>query len=300
MHRVSSALNSGNAKYQVPMSLDLVNQWMTDLRAMPYRFSPYWQTPSEVNLMQVADCKGKAVALYAQMRRCGAKNVRVVIGKRHPYDANTHAWLEWETNQGSFTLDPTFNERAVRTGELDPLMYVASYAYDGSRKYRITPSSYFATSSRVASGSPDRLYIPATTTGNYSQPGFTSFGAPQFYPASTPYHASPTQSSTIASHPWSQQPLSPVYPSRPVTPQLTPSNFPLTNVSSSPTTPSPMALSAPVAVAVTQSMVRQRSKVTSIATARHSYTSAIRHHHIRRLAKHHRHSTHSKSLTAQL
>jgi hypothetical protein len=205
MRRVSPTLNSGTGGTQVPMSLDVVNQWMTELRAMPYRFSPYWQTPGEVNLMQAADCKGKAVALYAQMRRYGAHNVRVVIGKRHPYDANTHAWLEWETNQGNYTLDPTFHETAMRTADLDPMMYVATYAYDGDHKYRASRAGYFAPSTRVAAGSSDRVYVPPSiATTNYAQAGFTPFGAPQFYPPTTQYQRFAQQRVAAGRSSWSQ------------------------------------------------------------------------------------------------
>src|SRR5689334_23017489 len=74
MHRVYPALTSADSNSHGPLSLEIVNEWMAALRAMPYRYSPYWQTPREIAWTQATDCKGKAVALYAQMRSQGATN----------------------------------------------------------------------------------------------------------------------------------------------------------------------------------------------------------------------------------
>lgn len=296
------------------MSLDVVNQWMTELRGMPYRFSPYWQTPTEVSLLQVADCKGKAIALYAQMRRYGAKNVRVIIGKRHPYDTNTHAWVEWQTTQGSYTLDPTFNERAVPSVELDPLMYVASYGYDGERKYRASRAGYFASTARVATGSSDHVYIPAATTT--TQSGFTNFGAPQFYPTPTAYRTVNMQQlpATMVRTASYQPPNSTVYISRPA-------SFTTATPNSLGNAPASHAVYSPYQNSSTQ-FVRQTSQVTparSISTQphvatmptlsrspvqvtliqKHNRTAAVRHRYVRHLAQHHRHRIRSKALASR-
>jgi predicted transglutaminase-like cysteine proteinase len=109
---------------------------MNNLREIPYRFSRQWKTPAEVNSAMVADCKGKAVMLYAKMRANGATHVRFVIGKHHVADLKTHAWLEWDTTNGTYLLDPTFNWTVARAEEHDPATYIPFYAYDGPRKYR--------------------------------------------------------------------------------------------------------------------------------------------------------------------
>src|ERR1700736_5658236 len=116
------------------ISFALVNEWMVELRAMPYRYSREWQTPSEVEAARVADSKGKAVALYDRLQLNGAANVCLVIGKRRANDVLTHAWLEWETERGTLLLDPTFNWTAtfkIPAGRT----YVPLYAYDGARQY---------------------------------------------------------------------------------------------------------------------------------------------------------------------
>src|SRR6476646_4614823 len=83
------------------LSFALVNEWMMELRAIPYCYSREWKTPLEVEASRAADCKGKAVALYDRMQLNGAANVRLVIGKRRANDSLTHAWLEWETEFGT-------------------------------------------------------------------------------------------------------------------------------------------------------------------------------------------------------
>src|ERR1700730_14973694 len=64
------------------VSLNLVNQWMGDLRSIPYGCTAMWKTPAEAQEGAPADCKAKADALYEKMRVNGATNVRLVIGKR--------------------------------------------------------------------------------------------------------------------------------------------------------------------------------------------------------------------------
>lgn len=117
-------------------SLSLVNAWMGDLRDIPYAYQKVWRTPSEVETRRPADCKGKAVALYRKMKAHGATDVRLVIGKRKPTSAKTHAWLEWRTADGSYVLDPTFNYTATRVEKVGRRSYVPLYAYTGSSKFR--------------------------------------------------------------------------------------------------------------------------------------------------------------------
>jgi predicted transglutaminase-like cysteine proteinase len=108
------------------------------LRAIPYHYSPQWKTPAQVNTDLAADCKGKAILLYAIMRANGARHVRFVIGKHHIADQRTHAWLEWDTTRGTYLLDPTFNTEVERVSNYDQARYIPHYAYNGARKYRAT------------------------------------------------------------------------------------------------------------------------------------------------------------------
>jgi hypothetical protein len=121
------------------LSFTLINEWMIELRAMPYRYSREWRTPLEVEAARVADCKGKALALYDRMQLNGAANLRVVIGKRRANDSLTHAWLEWETEMGTVLLDPTFNWTAEMKTQ-DSRSYIPFYGFEGAHKFQAANS----------------------------------------------------------------------------------------------------------------------------------------------------------------
>lgn len=134
--RVRSILIGGEQRQRPRViSMVSVNQWMTRLHSMPYQYFPKWKTPTELQLDQTADCKGKAVALYRIMHSNGAQNVRLIIGKYRIEDVRTHAWLEWQTQIGTFVLDPTFSDESTKREELDSSVYVPFYAYEGAHKY---------------------------------------------------------------------------------------------------------------------------------------------------------------------
>ena len=136
MARIRPVLTGTEGPATDRTSLAVVNEWMTDLREIPYQYHLVWKTPSEVESRQPADCKGKAVALYRRMKANGATNVRLVIGKRAPTSRMTHAWLEWETSNGTYMLDPTFNYTATRSEKIGKRSYVPLYAYAGAKKFR--------------------------------------------------------------------------------------------------------------------------------------------------------------------
>ena len=144
MDRIRPVLNTTSRTAVENTSLAVVNQWMSDLRDIPYGYQMVWKTPSEVESRNPADCKGKAVALYQRMKANGASNVRLVIGKRAPTSKMTHAWLVWDTNNGSFVLDPTFNYSATKADRVGRNSYVPLYAYAGSKKFRAASTSLVA------------------------------------------------------------------------------------------------------------------------------------------------------------
>ncbi len=139
MERVEQTLTAPPLYGTYGPSLNVVNEWMIELRAMPYRFSREWQTPSEVEAARVGDCKGKALVLYDRMQSNGATNLRLVIGKRRASDSLTHAWVEWQTRIGTLLLDPTFNwNAAIKLRNRQT--YVAFYEYESGHKYQATTS----------------------------------------------------------------------------------------------------------------------------------------------------------------
>ena len=136
MARIQAVLSTPSPPRHRELSLLLVNHWIGELRAIPYRFSMEWKTPSELAHEPTGDCKGKSVALYQRMRENGARDLRLIIGKRAPTSRSTHAWVEWTTASASYVLDPTINWAAQRVNEIADNSYVPYYAYTGSRRYR--------------------------------------------------------------------------------------------------------------------------------------------------------------------
>ncbi len=141
MARIQPVLNAPPSVQHSVLPLSLVNQWIGELRAIPYSFSMEWKTPNEIAHAPAADCKGKAVALYQKMRKSGARNLRLVIGKRTSLSRSTHTWVEWTNASVTFVLDPTINWVAHTVNEIPENSYVPYYAYAGSRKYRATSVS---------------------------------------------------------------------------------------------------------------------------------------------------------------
>jgi predicted transglutaminase-like cysteine proteinase len=136
MARIRAVLTAPSRASSNRVSLSVVNQWMGDLRSIPYGFTARWKTPAEARSGAPADCKAKAVALYEKMQRNGATNVRLVIGKRTSSSRQTHAWLAWDTQNDSYVLDPTFNWIACRTGQIGDRNYQPLYAFAGKKKFR--------------------------------------------------------------------------------------------------------------------------------------------------------------------
>jgi len=141
MARIQPVLNSPACSERSVLPLSLVNQWIGELRAIPYSYSREWKTPNEIAHAPAADCKGKAVALYQRMRENGARNLRLVIGKRIPLSRRTHTWVEWTSASVTFVLDPTINWVAQAVNEIPENSYVPYYAYAGSRKYRASAAT---------------------------------------------------------------------------------------------------------------------------------------------------------------
>ena len=163
MERVKPTLEAPSLYSLYGPSLTAVNQWMIELRAMPYRYSREWKTPLEVEFERVGDCKGKALLLYDWMQANGATNLRLVIGKRRASDSLTHAWLEWQTKIGTLLLDPTFNwNAAIKLRNRQT--YIAFYGYEGGRKYQVGDSA-LANRAKITSRAP-----AAPAHGNVSRP----------------------------------------------------------------------------------------------------------------------------------
>lgn len=144
MTRIRPILTAQNQQGDGQVSLRLVNHWIGDLRCIPYGFTAVWKTPTETKSGDPADCKAKAVALYELMKQHGARQIRLVIGRRTTSSRSTHAWVEWQTDGSTYVLDPTINWMAYRSGDLDPRSYIPYYEFAGAKKYRAASSTLVA------------------------------------------------------------------------------------------------------------------------------------------------------------
>jgi hypothetical protein len=142
MARIQPVLASAPAQSSDrELPLQQINRWIGELRNIPYGFSMQWKTPAEVAREPVADCKGKAVALYQQMAQHGARGLRLVIGKRAPSSRSTHTWVQWTTASETYILDPTINWTVQMVDDVADNSYVPYYAYTGHQKYRASAAS---------------------------------------------------------------------------------------------------------------------------------------------------------------
>ena len=146
MARIRPVLLAANefAQTRSDLTLGVVDLWIGDLRSIPYGFTREWKTPAETESGAPADCKAKALDLYQRMQASGARNVRLVIGRHTSRSRCTHAWVEWETEGGTYVLDPTLNWRAFSADRLGRNSYIPLYAYAGSRKFRAAPAALVA------------------------------------------------------------------------------------------------------------------------------------------------------------
>ncbi len=136
MERIVPFLEPSTNGREAGLSIALVNQWLRELRRIPYGYSQEWRTPCEVAGDPVADCKGKAVCLYERMRVHGERDIQLVIGKRRPSSRLTHTWVAWKTPAATYVLDPTLSGVAYDTRQLPGDQYVPYFLYSGSQKFR--------------------------------------------------------------------------------------------------------------------------------------------------------------------
>lgn len=128
-------LNASQPGDDVP-PLSKVNEWMSQLHSIPYRYSSAWRTPDEMQQLRTGDCKSKAVCLYYLMRAYGARNVMLVVGRRSNSSKGTHAWLLWKSQGRVYLLDPSVSKTALEmTGQAFD-QYIPHYAYSAGKKYR--------------------------------------------------------------------------------------------------------------------------------------------------------------------
>jgi hypothetical protein len=97
----------------------------------------YWQTPTETESRWAGDCEDKAIWLYAQLKRNGYFNARLVVGRYRITDKNYHVWVSMPDGQdGFFVLDPTAQKKIWKSSDFGDGFYQPLYSFDGINRYR--------------------------------------------------------------------------------------------------------------------------------------------------------------------
>jgi len=113
-----------------------VEKWVSEGRGFRYSFSksqPYVpQSPEQTESTRSGDCKAKSLWLADKM---DSKKVRFVIGKFKQGDAQSHAWLIWNSPDGWLILDATMYSRSIDPARLSPREFQSIYSYAPSGKY---------------------------------------------------------------------------------------------------------------------------------------------------------------------
>ena len=102
----------------------------------PLRIYHFLENPRRSPIRRACGLQSQSGRSLRKMRENGATNVRLVIGKRTSTSRQTHAWLAWDTESGSYVLDPTFNWAACTPAQVGKRNYQPLYAYAGSKKFR--------------------------------------------------------------------------------------------------------------------------------------------------------------------
>ncbi len=96
-----------------------------------------WQTPEETQARWAGDCEDKALWLFANLKKNGYSNVRLVVGRYRSTDRNYHVWVTMADGQGNvFILDPTIQKKIWRNSDFGEGTYRALYSFDGMNRYR--------------------------------------------------------------------------------------------------------------------------------------------------------------------
>ena len=121
----------------------MVNQWIGDLRSIPYGFTKEWKNPTETQSGSPADCKAKAVALYDRMQIHGATNLRLSSASApRPAVQRTPGWNGKHGTANMFWT-PQLTGRHIKAG-MWAGAYIPLYAFEGTRKFRAAPATLMA------------------------------------------------------------------------------------------------------------------------------------------------------------
>lgn len=116
------------------------------LKARSFRYSSdmrgdHWQSPAETELRRSGDCEDKAVWLYAELKKQGFSQVRLVIGRFRSFDNKCHVWIELGDPNDALILDAAAQKRIWKRSDLINGFYKPLFSFDGERRLSYKTSS---------------------------------------------------------------------------------------------------------------------------------------------------------------
>lgn len=100
------------------------------------RVKDHWQTPEMTRERMSGDCEDIALWLYAELKRFGYDNLRLVIGKYLTGEPNYHAWVTYRDPAGTeWILDPILLPKPADRSALPSTSYTPTYSFDGTQKF---------------------------------------------------------------------------------------------------------------------------------------------------------------------
>ncbi len=118
------------------------------MRAKSIRYVPdppgedYWQTPQETQARWAGDCEDKAIWLFAELKKNGYHDLRLVIGRYRSVDKKFHVWLTRIDDENNvLILDPTTQKKIWKASDFEKGFYQPLYSFDGINRYRHEPAT---------------------------------------------------------------------------------------------------------------------------------------------------------------
>jgi hypothetical protein len=96
----------------------------------------YWQLPEETESRGAGDCEDKAIWLYTRLIAMGFEDVRLVVGKYRPNQADLHAWVMYRSKGKVYILDPAIYQGLWEARHYPKGYYRPFYSYSKDKRWR--------------------------------------------------------------------------------------------------------------------------------------------------------------------
>ena len=139
--RLASAGAFSYGQSLFPGQIHSSDELFVTARSIRYQADPTgvdrWQSPDETQARWAGDCEDKAIWLFAELKKNGYSDVRLVVGRFRSIDRGLHVWVTLADDQNHvFVLDPTEQRKIWTAADFGKEYYRALYSFDGTYRYR--------------------------------------------------------------------------------------------------------------------------------------------------------------------